>query len=289
MIHSHKLMFTSNINKEGVINCLEVRDAYLDLFKKQVEEMTVKPRLLIIRANQDPSSERYVRNKTKWCEHCGIEVVLKTFDKSISQTELMVFVNASLSQFSAIILQEPTYKHIDSHKVNALIPQYMDCDGLTQANIGALFSGHPVIAPATPNGVMMMFDYYNYNLTGKKVLVIGRSMLVGRPMAELLTQRDATVTIAHSKTRDLSKMLLSAEYDVIISAIGKAKAITGVADMLVDVGINFDESGKLCGDFNLDDSDYCIHTSVPNGVGALTCASIVGNIIKCHNIKREGV
>ena len=268
------------------IDCLEFRDARMERLKEMVQLMDKKPSLLIIKVGNDQASNKYVDNKIKRCKEVGIKTVLLTLDEDSTQSDIISAISLHQSTYNAVIVQEPLPKHIDSKEVNSYIHNYRDCDGLTEYNIGRLFNQRNCIVPATPRGIVNLFDFMNVDLSGKEVLVIGRSNLVGRPLAELMLQKDATVTIAHSRTKNLEEKVASGRYDIIVSCVGKAKFIKGAkAEYLIDVGINLDENGKMCGDFDIDTCDCEYYTSVPGGVGLLTQTTIVENIIKCFQLQ----
>ena len=270
----------------NVINCKVIKEEWLQGCKKEVDSMEIKPSLLIIKANDSPSSERYVRNKIKTCVECGIEVELSSFSKETTTEYIVSHIKDNQDRYSAVIVQSPMYKHLDEYAIVNTVNPLKDCDGLTDANIGKLFSGRPLLTPATPQGVIDMFNEIDYILEGKDVLMIGRSLLFGKTFAELCNQKNATVTLAHSKS-DLC-MLSFNNYHVVVSAIGKPKFLKDYcADILVDVGINFDENGKMCGDFDIETCNCISYTPVPNGVGQLTQASVVRNIIKCHKLQHN--
>lgn len=270
------------------INCKEIKEKWLVECKAEISKMEIKPSLLIIKANDNPSSEKYVKNKIKTCEDCGIKTTLVEFGKDKTTKDLVNFIQFSQGLYSAVIVQSPLYSHLDEHLITNMVNPFKDCDGLTEANIGKLFSNKPMLTPATPQGVIDMFDEIGYDLTGKEVLVIGRSLLFGKTFAELCNQKNATTTLAHSKS-NLIEITFLKHYDVIVSAIGKPKFLSGFeADILVDVGINFDENGKMCGDFDLDGCECKMYTPVPNGVGQLTQAAVVKNIVKCHKLQGRG-
>lgn len=267
------------------IDCVKFRDDKLARLKSEVEEMDNKPALLVVQVGDNPASNKYVANKVKRCEETGIECTVLKLDESITEEELINTVRFNQYDYSAIIVQEPLPKHINSKKVNKYVMPKRDCDGLTMANIGSLHNQNNKLTPATPQGVVDMFDYYNVDLTGKEVLIVGRSILVGRPLAELMLQKDATVTVAHSKTKNLQEKISSGRYDIIVACIGQAKFLKNAkAEYLIDVGINFMD-GKMCGDFDIESAICNYYTSVPQGVGQLTVATVVENVIKCHKLQ----
>ena len=267
------------------LDCKTVRDYYLEQFKKELLTFDFCPTLIIIQVGNNPASNKYVSNKIKRCEEVGIKCELVKLEETVTQEELEICVLEKQRICSAIIVQEPLPKHLSAEKVNKMITFMNDCDGLSDYNMQCLYQGHPKIIPATPQGILNLFDYYNIDLDGKNILMIGRSKLVGHPLSEALNLRNATVTLAHSHTKDLEAKVSSGDYDIIISAIGKAKFIKHAkADYLIDVGINFDEQNKMCGDFDMTTAQCEYYTSVPGGVGLLTQAAIVGNVIKCYKL-----
>lgn len=264
------------------INCIEFRDNKLDILEDAVNSFTKVPTLLVIQVGDNFASNKYVANKVKRCEEIGIKCDVLKLDENISEVDLIHTLQMKQDNYSAVIVQEPLPKHINSKVVNSHLKPEKDCDGLTQDNIGCLHNQKNRITPATPQGIMNMFGYYGIDLTGKEVLIVGRSNLVGRPLAELMLQEDATVTVAHSKTKNLQEKISSGNYDIIVACIGQAKFLKNAkAEYLVDVGINFLD-GKMCGDFDIESAQCNYYTSVPNGVGVLTQATIVENVIKCH-------
>ena len=265
------------------INCRAIKDKWIEECKQKIKVMDKKPSLLIIKANNNPSSERYVNNKIKTCNECGIRTTLTEFGDNITTQDLINYISFSQGLYSAVIVQSPLYKHLDEHAIVNAINPLKDCDGLTESNIGKLFSGKPLLTPATPQGVIDMLNEIGYDLEGKDVLVIGRSLLFGKTFAELCNQKNATTTLAHSKS-DLYMLMLNG-YDVIVSAVGKDRFLKCDCDVIVDVGINVDKNGKMHGDIDIESSECRIYTPVPNGIGQITVASVIRNIIKCHELQ----
>ena len=239
--------------------------------------------LAVVLVGDDSASQVYVRNKIKACEEVGIKSFSYYLPAEISQDKLEELLQelAESSQVDGILVQMPLPKHIDSGKVLKLIPTEKDVDGFSEENIGKLAMNGESLVACTPNGVMQMLASKNIEIRGKKAVVVGRSNIVGRPMALLLLNADATVTVCHSRTKDLKKECLEA--DILVAAIGKAKFIT--ADMVkegavvVDVGMNTDENGKLCGDVDFENvKDKCSYiTPVPGGVGPMTITMLMYN------------
>lgn len=239
--------------------------------------------LAVVLVGEDPASQVYVRNKIKACEEVGIKSYAYYLDKDTAQGRVEELIR-SLSvdnKINGILVQLPLPAHLDSKKILELIPYAKDVDGFSAENMGRLSMNEPCLVACTPNGVMKMFESENICLSGKNAVVIGRSNIVGKPMAMLLTNANATVTLCHSKTADLKAKCLEA--DIVVAAIGKAKFIT--ADMIkegavvIDVGMNRDENGKLCGDVDFENvKEKCSYiTPVPGGVGPMTITMLMYN------------
>ena len=267
------------------VQCKEFKEKILQDLKNQVENLDRSPKLTVIQVGENPASCKYVNNKLKTCESIGIQTSLVKLEESISEEDLIRAVKVfNQGNSNGIIVQLPLPKHIDSNKVMQSISPLKDIDCLTEVNIGKLHSGVPFVYPCTPLGcIKILEEQLEVDLTGKNILMLGRSNIVGRPLATMLEQRNATVTLAHSK----SKVNYN-EYDIVISAIGQAKAIkvNNPNAILIDVGINFDENGKMCGDFDLDNSMFKYATTTPNGTGQLTCAMVCNNVIELY--KKQG-
>ena len=242
--------------------------------------------LAVIQVGENPASQIYVRNKVKACEDNGLHSVLERYPATMSEAELLARVDA-LNRDPAvhgILVQLPLPAHIDSHKVIEAISPAKDVDGFHVASAGALMVGQPGFWPCTPYGCMKMLESIGYDLRGKHAVVIGRSNIVGKPMALMLLQKNATVTICHSATQNLKAMTLQA--DVIVAAVGKRGVLT--ADMVkpgavvIDVGMNRNEEGKLCGDVDFDGvrevAGYI--TPVPGGVGPMTITMLLVNTLQ---------
>lgn len=263
-----------------------------EALKMQVKELPSKPKLFVILVGDDPASKIYVASKEKACKACGIEALTLCLPADVSQKEVIDEIEKANKDKSinAILVQLPLPDHINDKDVIAAIDPMKDVDGLTSANQGKLFMGQNGLVPCTPKGVMHLFEKYNVDLTGKNALVIGRSLLVGKPLAILMLNKNATVTIAHSKTKNLKELCLG--MDVIVSAVGKPKTIT--ADMvkegaiIVDVGINRIH-GTIVGDVDyLNVSPKCARiTPVPGGVGPMTIACLLENVVECYKMQKE--
>ncbi|TCK43123.1 methenyltetrahydrofolate cyclohydrolase /5,10-methylenetetrahydrofolate dehydrogenase (NADP+) [Paraburkholderia sp. BL8N3] len=245
-----------------------------------------KPGLAVVLVGNNPASEVYVRNKVKACQDNGLHSVFDRFPATLSEAELLAHIDALNHdpKIHGILVQLPLPAHIDSHKVIEAIAPEKDVDGFHVANAGALLTGKPLFRPCTPYGVMKMFEAHGIALKGANAVVIGRSNIVGKPMALLLLEAGATVTICHSKTRDLAAHTRQA--DVVVAAVGRRNVLT--ADMVkpgatvIDVGMNRDEAGKLCGDVDFagvrEVAAYI--TPVPGGVGPMTITMLLVNTIE---------
>jgi len=246
----------------------------------------VKPGLAVLLVGDNPASQVYVRNKVKACEQAGLYSVLEQLPADLSESDLLARVNALNRdpQIHGILVQLPLPAHIDAHKVIEAIDPAKDVDGFHVASAGALMTGLPGFWPCTPHGCMKMLESINYPLSGKHAVVIGRSNIVGKPMALMLLAQNATVTICHSRTANLKAITLQA--DVIVAAVGQRNTVT--ADMVkpgavvIDVGMNRNEAGKLCGDVDFEGvRQVAGHiTPVPGGVGPMTIAMLLVNTLE---------
>jgi methylenetetrahydrofolate dehydrogenase (NADP+)/methenyltetrahydrofolate cyclohydrolase len=241
--------------------------------------------LAVILVGDNPASQVYVRNKVKACEQTGIHSLLEKHDATMTEAELLARVHALNHDNSihGILVQLPLPAHIDAQKVIEAIAPEKDVDGFHVASAGALMTGLPGYWPCTPHGCMKMLEHIGYSLKGKHAVVIGRSNIVGKPMALMLLQEHATVTVCHSATPNLKAHTLQA--DVIVAAVGKRNILT--ADMVkpgavvIDVGMNRDDAGKLCGDVDYDGvKQVASHiTPVPGGVGPMTITMLLVNTL----------
>ncbi len=250
------------------------------------------PSLVVILVGENPASQSYVRGKIKACAECGFDSQLITMPESVGEAELLSEIarlNADDS-VDGILVQLPLPKHIDEEKVIDAIALEKDVDGFHPLNVANLWLGKPCILPCTPKGVMRMIEECGFNVAGCNAVVVGRSNIVGKPMAKLLLDANATVTIAHSRTRNLAE--ITSKADILIAAVGRARMIT--VDMVkegaivIDVGVNRDaETGKLCGDVDFEAvKDKAAHiTPVPGGVGPMTITMLMGNTIECFERK----
>ncbi|MDW5441832.1 bifunctional methylenetetrahydrofolate dehydrogenase/methenyltetrahydrofolate cyclohydrolase FolD [Polaromonas sp. SM01] len=259
-----------------------------DVAKRAValHERGIVPGLAVVLVGDNPASQVYVRNKVKACLDSGLHSVLEQYPATLSEAELLARVDALNHDpaIHGILVQLPLPAHIDAQKVIEAISPEKDVDGFHVASAGALMVGQPGFWPCTPYGCMKMLESIGYELKGKHAVVIGRSNIVGKPMALMLLQKNATVTICHSGTKDLKAMTLQA--DVIVAAVGKRNVVT--ADMVkpgavvIDVGMNRNDEHKLCGDVDFagvkEVAGYI--TPVPGGVGPMTITMLLVNTME---------
>lgn len=259
---------------------------------EQVRKLNDKVSLALIMVGNNPASSVYVRNKQKACDEVGINVESYFLDENTSQKELLNIIEACNNNpnINGILVQLPLPSHIEEKTIVDAIDPEKDVDGLNMVNQGKLMVGEEGLVPATPLGVITLLKSNNIEIASKNVVVVGRSKLVGKPLAMLFLKENATVTIAHSKTANLKDVTKKA--DIVVSAVGKPKFITG--DMIkreaivVDVGINRLD-GKLCGDVDFESVSEVAGfiTPVPGGVGPMTIATLLENIVKCYKRQHE--
>ena len=252
----------------------------------------VRPGLAAILAGDDPASQVYVRNKTRACEETGLHSEVHRFPASVAESALLEHIarlNADRS-VHGILVQLPLPPQLDANRVQAAVSPAKDVDGFHAANLGALLQGRAGFVPGTPAGVMRLLEHAGVAPAGKHAVIVGRSTIVGKPLALLLLQKDATVTICHSRTPDLAA--LTRQADILVAAAGRAKLITAAmvkrGACVVDVGINRTADGKLSGDvdFNAVKEVAGSITPVPGGVGPMTVAMLIVNTVSAaeHSI-----
>lgn len=245
------------------------------------EETGVVPGLVVIIVGENTASQVYVRNKERSAIAAGFRSEVVRLPETIQQHELLELIEQYNQDplWHGILVQLPLPKHIDDEAVLLAIDPAKDVDGFHPLNMGRLWAGNPVMVPSTPAGIMEMFKAYGIELEGKRAVVIGRSNIVGKPMAQLLLAKNATVTLTHSRTHHLAKIAKTA--DILVVAIGRAKFVTAdfvkEGAVVIDVGMNRDEDGKLCGDVDFDAvSPIASHlTPVPGGVGPMTITMLM--------------
>lgn len=277
---------------DGKLVSQSVKDsvkAEVEVFKSKGIDVT----LAVIIVGDDPASRVYVNNKKKACEYVGFRSLEYALPADTTQQELMALVEElnNRDDVNGILCQLPLPKHLDEKAVIEAISYKKDVDAFHAVNVGKIMIGDYDFLPCTPAGVMEMLSYYDIDVTGKNCVVIGRSNIVGKPMAMLLLHKNGTVTITHSRTVDLKNVTNKA--DILVAAIGKAKFVG--ADMVkdgavvIDVGMNRDENGKLCGDVDFDAvAPKCSFiTPVPGGVGPMTIAVLMKNTLKACKLQNN--
>ena len=268
-----------------IMNGKEVRDSLYSNLKNEVDSLNDIPCLTVVVVGNDEASKVYVNNKIKSCELLGIKSNVIKCDENISKEELTNIIDTLNNDdtCTGILVQAPLPKHLDEAEIFNLIDKDKDVDGFNNYNAGALVKNNDGIIPCTVKGIGYLLDYYNIDVRGKDVTVIGRSNIVGKPLANYLTNKDATVTLCHSKTTDLRSKTINA--DIVIVAVGHANLIdeSYIKDkaVVIDVGINRID-GKLVGDVDFESvKDKCSYiTPVPGGVGPMTVAMLMDNVIQ---------
>lgn len=260
---------------------------------QQLKEQGVMPCLAVLLVGEDPASQVYVRGKANDCAECGIESRIIRLDAATTQEELLAQIEALAADDAVhgILVQLPLPAHIDEAAVIAAIPPEKDVDGFTPVNAGRLLTGEPCFAPCTPAGCLRMIRSTGMDITGKRAVVVGRSNIVGKPAALLLLAENATVTVCHSRTRNLAD--ICREADILVAAVGRQGFITG--DMIkpgavvIDVGINRGADGKLHGDvdFAAASEKAAFITPVPGGVGLMTRAMLMKNTVAAARASLE--
>ncbi len=261
--------------------------------KKEVDTFKIKPYLAVIMVGNNDASKVYVRNKSKACEDVGIIFKEYLLEENISMKELLEVIEKlnNDKNVTGILLQSPIPKHLRIEEAFERISKEKDVDGFNPYNVGKLTIGEDIFIPCTPLGIMKMLEEYNIKIEGKKVVIIGRSNIVGKPMAACMLAKNATVTICHSKTKNLKEEVKNA--DIIIAATGKRNIVT--SDMvkegavIIDVGMNRDENGKLCGDVDFENikEKASFITPVPGGVGPMTIAMLMNNVVKAYKLQNK--
>jgi len=271
---------------DGKVLAQQVRDRLARESAELFARKSIKPGLATILVGDDPASHVYVRNKQKACELAGIYVDDHKIPASTTQVELLTLIEQKNAdpKIHGILVQLPLPKHIDSKVILEAVSPLKDADGFHPYNFGRLVEGHPIFEACTPKGVIKMIESTGITIEGKRAVVLGRSNIVGKPLALMLLQRNATVTICHSKTKDLPAVCREA--DLLLVAIGKGKFVT--ADMVregavvIDVGMNKTPEGKLCGDVDFDAVSQKAGwiSPVPGGVGPMTIAMLLENTVE---------
>ena len=269
-----------------LINGKEVAEHIKLQVKDEIESLGLKPALAVIVVGDNPASKVYVNNKKKACKAVGIESIEYTLPENTTEDELLNVIDyCNISRcIHGILVQLPLPRHINENKIIERILPEKDVDGFTAINTGKLWQGEECLLPCTAIGIIKMLDYYGYDIAGMNCVVVGRSNIVGKPVAALLLERNATVTICHSKTQNLSD--ITSKADILIVAVGKPKFITWEMvkqdAIVIDVGINRYENSKLCGDVDFEDVKDKVSaiTPVPGGVGPMTISMLMKNTLE---------
>ena len=268
-----------------ILDGKNLRDKILADLKCRVAALNGTPKLVVLSVGDDPASKIYVNNKKKFAEKIGITAEIIEYPPSVRQEILLTDINVLNVDptVTAILVQLPLPKHIDKLEILSAILPEKDVDGFTPYNSGLLFSGaKPYAYPATPRGILRLLDEYNIEIDGKHVVIVGRSNIVGKPLAQMMLNRNATVTVCHSHTKNLADITKTA--DILVSAAGGKIIEENMIKqncVVIDVGIFRDDDGKLRGDVNFETvSKIASHiTPVPGGVGPMTIASLMLNIV----------
>ena len=272
-----------------ILDGKNLRDKILTDLKKQVDKMVKKPTLAVILVGEDPASQIYVNNKNKKAQEIGIKSIVIKYP---ADTEEKIILNKieelnKDEDINAILVQLPLPKHISkSNIINAIDPK-KDVDGFTPYNFGKLFSGEkPYAYPCTPKGILLLLEEYNIDLDGKKVVIVGRSNIVGKPLSIMMLNKNATVTVCHSHTKNLEQITKTA--DVLVSAVGEniiEEKMLKSGCIVVDVGIFKDSTGKTRGDVDFENASKIASyiSPVPGGVGPMTIASLMLNTVELAN------
>lgn len=274
-----------------ILDGKKLRDKLLSELKIKIDKFPTKPTLVVILVGENPASKIYVNNKKKTAEKLGINSEVINYPSDIEEKVLLEKIKElnETPQVTAILVQLPLPEHISKENViNAISPE-KDVDGFTPYNFGKLFSGEtPTVYPCTPKGILLLLDEYGIELEGKHAVVVGRSNIVGRPLAQMLLNRNATVTVCHSHTQNLANITKTA--DIVVSAVGKniieGKMLKSDC-VVVDVGIFKDENGKTRGDVDFDSSSIVASyiSPVPGGVGPMTITSLMLNTVELFEKK----
>lgn len=273
-----------------ILNCKEYRDRKEVGIANVILENSLKLKLVIIQLGDDPSSNSYIGNKLKACERCKIEAELIKLDINTTQEELLKIINRlnESENVTGILVQFPLPAHIDAKVINDSIVYTKDVDGFSIINKGKLYSNEDCLVPCTAQGVIDILKYNDIEISGKKVVIINRSDLVGKPLMHLFLQNNATVTVCHSYTKNLKE--ISSIADILVVGVGKPNFITKdyiKQDAIVlDIGISFLDN-KICGDVDFFDCiEKCSRiTTVPGGVGLLTVTNLLTNVVKAFSMK----
>lgn len=269
-----------------ILDGKKIREKVLKELQLKLDKYEVKPTLAVILAGDNPASKIYVNNKKKTAESLGINSIIINYPSDVSEHELLRKIEKlnNDTDITAILVQLPLPEHIDKFKIINAIKPSKDVDGFTPENSGKLFTGeNPYVYPCTPKGILRLLEEYNIELEGKHAVVIGRSNIVGKPLAQMLLDKNATVTICHSHTKNLSEITKTA--DILVSAVGGKIILENMVKqncVVIDVGIFKDENGKTRGDVDFEavapKTSYI--SPVPGGVGPMTIAMLMSNTVE---------
>lgn len=269
----------------------------IDELKDRVEKLDKKPSLVIIRVGEDFASGKYVANKIKRCQEVGIDSRIIHLDENVKQEEIEeTILNLNKDEnVTGVLLQLPIPKHLDEDYLTNLIEDEKDVDGFTIKNMGKLTLGLDGNVACTPRGIITLLKEFNIEIEGQDVLIINRSNIVGKPLSQLFLKENATVTIAHSRTKNLKEKIKSS--DIVVTAVGRANFLRAedFSDntTIIDVSINFNELGKMCGDVSKEDYETIVNekncnlTPVPNGVGQMTVIELIEQTIEIQEKKER--
>ena len=281
----------------NIINGKEISDKFLKKLKKEVcnlkTELNLQPALAVIIVGDDPASKIYVRNKKRACEEIGIKSIEFALPTNTSENELLNLIDAlnKRPDVNGILVQMPLPPHINEKIIIAHINPIKDVDAFHETNVGKIMIGNFKFLPCTPAGIIHLLDESNIEISSKHCVIIGRSNIVGKPLAMLMLHRDATVTICHSKTKNLTENCKTA--DILIAAVGKVNFVTSnmvkPGAVVVDVGINRCENGKICGDVDFEHVKNIASsiTPVPGGVGPMTISMLMKNTITAALMQKK--
>ena len=270
----------------------------IDELRDRVDKLNKKPSLVILRIGNDFASGKYVANKIKKCEEVGLESKIIHLEEDTDQeaVEKIILDLNNDESVTGLLLQLPIPKHLDEDYLTNLIKDEKDVDGFTIGNMGKLSLGLEGNVACTPRGIITLLKEFNIDIEGKDVLIINRSNIVGKPLAQLFLKENATVTIAHSKTKKLKEKILMS--DIVVSAVGRRNFLTAEDfspnTTIIDVSINFNDEGKMCGDISKEDYEILVNekqcnlTPVPNGVGQMTVIELIEQTIEIAE-KRENI
>lgn len=274
-----------------ILDGKKIKSIILDELRNEVVKLSVKPKLVVIQVGNDEASNVYIKQKINMCNYIGYECEHIKLDDVKNEDVMLLIDKLNKDEgVTGIMVQLPLPNYLDKDMIINAIDVLKDVDGLTDKNISNLFSNRDCLCSCTPYGVMELLDRYNISLCGKNVVIVGRSNLVGKPLSLLMLNKDASVTVCHSKTNNLSEYTKMA--DILVVAVGKPNIITGDMvkedSVIIDVGINR-LSDRLCGDVDFDSVKDRVKyiTPVPGGVGPMTVAMLGKNILKSYKLQKK--